>query len=148
MLGRQVCCMRTTNNLLTASNFEYFLSVKLVFLLLDFKKVTELFHIQTNSLILSEAHKLTLTLSLFLSQTHIIYIYRTLSHTQARLRSITYSLSLSLSLRHAHWHKLSLSLSPCFTQFTFFAKMPEPKYAMDILNGIAGPMDKLSRYGF
>ena len=138
--------MRTTNNLLTASNFEYFLSVKLVFLLLDFKKVTELFHTQTNSLILSEAHKLTLTLSLFLSQTHIIYISYPLSHIGTF--TLYYLLSLSLSLRHAHWHKLSLSLSPCFTQFTFFAKMPEPKYAMDILNGIAGPMDKLSRYGF
>ena len=134
--------MRTTNNLLTASNFEYFLSVKLVFLLLDFKKVTELFHIQTNSLILSEAHKLTLTLSLFLSQTHIIYISYPLSH----IGTFTLYYLLSLSLRHAHWHKLSLS--PCFTQFTFFVKMPEPKYAMDILDGIAGPMDKLSRYGF
>ena len=136
--------MRTTNNLLTASNFEYFLSVKLVFLLLDFKKVTELFHTQTNSLILSEAHKLTLTLSLFLSQTHIIYISYPLSH----IGTFTLYYLLSLSLYVMHTGTSSLSLSPCFTQFTFFVKMPEPKYAMDILNGIAGPMDKLSRYGF
>ena len=111
--------MRTTNNLLTASNFEYFLSVKLVFLLLDFKKVTELFHTQTNSLILSEAHKLTLTLSLFLSQTHIIYISYPLSHIGTFTLYYLLSLSLSLSTSCTLAQALSLSLSLFYAIYVF-----------------------------
>ena len=117
--------MRTTNNLLTASNFEYFLSVKLVFLLLDFKKVTELFHTQTNSLILSEAHKLTLTLSLFLSQTHIIYISYPLSHIGTFTLYYLLSLSLSLSTSCTLAQALSLSL-PVLRNLRFLQKCRSP----------------------
>ena len=119
--------MRTTNNLLTASNFEYFLSVKLVFLLLDFKKVTELFHTQTNSLILSEAHKLTLTLSLFLSQTHIIYISYPLSHIGTFTLYYLLSLSLSLSLSTSCTLAQALSLSlPVLRNLRFLQKCRSP----------------------